>query len=355
MRKIFIIILVFIAISSQIFAEEIVAAYRIGREWHFVDRNGNELFEPKDFYNIGAYSEGMLMIMIKKGIREHWGFMDSTGNVAFLVDSVDQLMQFSDGMAMTIKYDDEMPDKRYYGFVDKEGNEIVPMKYLDATIFKNGSAWVMNFEERGFINKQGEFILKFDENVFAYPFMDGLAAIHDSTALFGFIDTTGKMAIEYQFDEVQYFQEGLSGANYNGKFGYINKNGKFVIQPKFDFVKPFQGDFAFAGSANSKYEPVWGIINRKGDFTAQPEYEDTKDFENGIACVAKYGKWFFVDNMGNMILDKKYDFADSFVNGIAYVNDGTQKGYIDLQGEFVFTIPAEANAIVDLRVNRVMK
>lgn len=347
--------LIILLISVELSAEQIVAAYRLNKQWHFVDREGNDILEPKSFYNIGAYSEGMLLIMEKQGIQEKWGFMDSTGKVVFTKSDVDMIQQYSDGMAMTIKFQDEFGEQRYFGFVDKSGKEIIPAKYLDATIFKNGLAWVMNFEERGFINKSGQFVLKFEENVFAYPFMEGLAAIHDTTAKFGFIDTSGKLAIPYQYDEVQYFEDGLCPANYNGKFGYINKSGKFEISPKFDFVKAFQGDFAFAGSADSKYNPVWGIINKNGSFVAQPEYENTKDFVNGIACVSKYGKWFYIDNAGNKIINKDFDFADSFVDGIAYINDGNQRGYINLDGEFVFTIPSEVDAIVDLRVNRVMK
>lgn len=355
MKKIILGIFAVLVLVTAVQAQAPVAAYRVDGMWHFVDREGKDLFPPKKLHNIGGYSEGYILIVKKEGARESWGFMDSTGNNEYYVDNVDVLNLFHDGMAMTIKFKDPSGRDRLYGFINKAGEQIIPMKYLDATIFNEGLGWVMNFDERGYINKQGEFEIEITEDKFGYPFFEGLAGIHNDSAEFGFIDKSGKIVIEHQYDEVQYFSEGYCPVNINGKYGFINKEGESVVQPQFDFVKPYEGDFAFAGSADAQYKPVWGIIDRNGNFVMQPEFQDTRDFENGIACVSKYDKWFFVDNSGNRIFDEKYQHADSFVNGIAYINDGKKRAYIDLSGNVVFEIPEKADAVVDLRVNRVLK
>ena len=59
----------------------------------------------------------------------------------------------------------------------------------------------------------------------------------------GFIDKTGKMVIEPQFDVASEFREGLAavriGSFETGKVGYIDTEGKFVINPIYDDAYDF--------------------------------------------------------------------------------------------------------------------
>src|SRR5215510_5682971 len=51
----------------------------------------------------------------------------------------------------------------------------------------------------------------------------------------GYIDSTGKIAIEPQFSWAEEFSGGLATfENEDGKHGYIDETGKIVIEPKFD-------------------------------------------------------------------------------------------------------------------------
>lgn len=355
MKNIIIFLILVLSALPSIANEEIVAAYRANKMWHFVDRFGEEIFEPKSFYNIGSYSEGMIIFQGKRNLDEWWGYLDSSGNVAFIVDSVDMIREFHDGMAIVEKFKDPSGLERYYNFIDKNGNKILNFEYIDVTQFNEGLAWVMNFEERGYINKEGEFVLKFKDKQFGMPFVEGLAAFHDSTGRFGFINKKGELIVEHKYDQVLYYSEGLCPVNTLGQYGYIDNEGDLKIPHKFGYARPFIGDFAFAGTINATMEPVWGIINKNGNYVVQPEFEDTRDFVNGIACVEKLGKWYFIDNFGNKIVDKGFKYADSFINGIAFVNDGKNRGYIDLSGQFIFKFPPNADIIIDLRVNRAMK
>ena len=52
----------------------------------------------------------------------------------------------------------------------------------------------------------------------------------------GYMDKTGKVVIEPQFDGVRLFSEGLANVWIGDKEGYIDKTGKIVINPQFDFV-----------------------------------------------------------------------------------------------------------------------
>ena len=72
---------------------------------------------------------------------------------------------------------------------------------------------------------------------------------------YGFIDKSGKVVIEPQFDiESEWdkvyrsrsgaFSEGLVLVKKDGKWGFIDKNGKVVIEPQFDEVNNFSEGFA---------------------------------------------------------------------------------------------------------------
>ena len=61
---------------------------------------------------------------------------------------------------------------------------------------------------------------------------------------YGFIDKSGKVVIEPQFDNVSAFSEGLAKVEKDGKWGFIDKNGKVVFEPQFDFVFDFSEGLA---------------------------------------------------------------------------------------------------------------
>src|SRR5208282_2047334 len=55
----------------------------------------------------------------------------------------------------------------------------------------------------------------------------------------GYIDSTGKLAINFQFEEVADFSEGLAAVKTGNRWGFIDEDGKFVINPQFDEVDRF--------------------------------------------------------------------------------------------------------------------
>jgi hypothetical protein len=79
----------------------------------------------------------------------------------------------------------------------------------------------------------------------------------------GFIDKTGKVVIEPQFDGAESFSEGLAavkvgGVNGNGgKYGYIDRMGKFAIALQFDEAASFS-----EGLAAVKVGNKWGYIGK---------------------------------------------------------------------------------------------
>jgi hypothetical protein len=66
------------------------------------------------------------------------------------------------------------------------------------------------------------------ESVVLYPILqDGK---------WGYIDKTGKIVINPQFDNAWRFNDGLAKVRFGEKYGFIDKKGKIVINPQFDGI-----------------------------------------------------------------------------------------------------------------------
>lgn len=63
----------------------------------------------------------------------------------------------------------------------------------------------------------------------------------EGAAKWGFVDRSGEMVIEPQFDMVFSFSEGLAPVQVDGKWGYIDRTGEFAVEPRFEseFGFPF--------------------------------------------------------------------------------------------------------------------
>ena len=90
----------------------------------------------------------------------------------------------------------EKCSKIYYGFINKKGDEVVPIDYYSAENFSEGMAKVYNGK-------------------------------------YGFINKKGKEVVPLIYYYVENFSEGLAMVGKDGKYGFINKNGEFIIPMKF--------------------------------------------------------------------------------------------------------------------------
>jgi hypothetical protein len=51
------------------------------------------------------------------------------------------------------------------------------------------------------------------------------------TGHWGFVDASGKVAINPQFDEAAGFTNGLARVKAGGRYGYVNATGKYIYNP----------------------------------------------------------------------------------------------------------------------------
>lgn len=206
----------------------------------------------------------------------------------------------------------------------------------------------------GYMDKTGKVIIQpqFDQ---AKDFSDGFAPARlGQKDNFGYINATGAFAIKQQFVDAKEFSEGLAAVMLDKKWGYIDINGSLVISPQFQDADSFSERLAPVMSGGK-----WGYIDTKGKFVIKPQFEGSKpalsishdlapsliiqmpntrnrkpalSFRDGLAPAFSSGKWGFIDRTGNFIIKPQFDEAGTFSDGLAPVLIENKWGFIDKEG-----------------------
>ncbi len=357
MKKLLFIFLLAITFKQNVLsAEQPLAAFKIDSLWHIIDETGSPLLNPLKIRQVHDYSEGFYTILFDYEGKARWAFMDDFGNIG--MPECHFIRNFSEGRAMLIHVLDTARQLRMYGYIDRTGTEVIRSVFLDALDFREGKAWVMNRNSRGYIDTNGVFVIKLDGEKFGNVFSEGLAGVINEESLYGFIDEQGKIAIDYSYDEVGEFSEDLVRVNALGLWGFIDRTGKIVIDVRYDFALDFSYGHAFVGRAVDSYDnPLWGIVNKANITTVDFTYEDVRNFTEGKAAVKYNNKWRFINFFGEKIIEREFDAAEQFRNGLAWAVDRETKeqGWITPDGNFLIRIPEEATSIIDLRLNKQVK
>lgn len=252
-------------------------------KYGYIDKNGNLVIDYK-YEDAGDFHEGYAMV------RESYNrglIIDKSGRENHLSFDIDSWQgYFSCGLAWIDAYTIDRNDSQYgyedirnghkCGYIDRQGNVIIPFVYSQAAAFSEGFAAVRKGFKRGsdnagYIDRQGRQITSFDY-LGCEPFKSGMAIVargsltSEGRTTYGYIDTSGTEVIStLDYEKVGFIHENMVCVKKNGKYGYIDKSGAEVI--------PFI-------------------------------YEDAHGFCDGLAQVKLNGKVGFIDKQGNSTFDK---------------------------------------------------
>jgi len=267
------------------------AGVGVGREYGYINKSG-KIIIPIIYYYTGTplenFHEGTVNVRID---RDSWACLNSDGQKIIPNGDINYggKISFNDGLAFV-----DLPN--YRGFIDKTGKIVSKTKYGDMSDFSDGYSFVkVDDDSWGAINKKNELVFKIENKKIrqiATCFCEGLALIRggeDTGYKFGYIDTTGYLAIPPQYDIADGFKDNIALVYINKKCGFINRKGKFIIEPQFENAGYFNENIAMA-CINNKC----GFINKKGKFIIEPQFESAGDFYNNVAPVKLNGKWAII-------------------------------------------------------------
>ena len=180
------------------------------------------------------------------------------------------------------------------------------------------------------ITEVGDLTLEIDSGM---PFKNGIACVKKD-GKYGYIDKTGKIIVDIQYDDANNFYNGIACVKKDGKWGYIDKTGNIIIDFKYDEA----GDFSEEGLAPVKNENFkWGYIDTNGKTVIDFQYAEADEFNEGIAQVKNdYQEYLYIDTNGNSINDSTYKEGSICSDGlIGVAKDEKHWGYIDKSGNTV--------------------
>lgn len=317
--------------------------YLDGSKWGYIDDMGRFAVEPR-FSQAGAFQDNGLAVVCK---GNKYGIIDRTGK--FIAEPVyDYINDYSEGFAIASDAGgsivlDETGKKisNKFGFIGSYKNK----RAIYLTKTKDGTYIY------GYLDESGKPAIEAAYQS-ATEFEDGKATVMLSEKQFALIDISGKVLKTLNYIYVGKVSEGMMEfrSNENEKYGYLNIDGDIVIQPSFFFAGSFEGGKASACIQDASGNNLYGLTDRAGQFVIQPKYSDVRQlgenmFAVGMAVDPNFPpsgtRYALADENGKLLTDFIYnDILQPFEDGTASVNDGKELYFIDTAGKRVDTLPS---------------
>lgn len=292
-----------------------------GFKYGYINQSGEVVIDLQ-YDDARKFSEGLAAVEID-GLE---GYIDRAGQI-IIKPQFDYAGKFSEDLACVRDANDK------YGYINKLGAYVIEPQFEDAYKFTNGRAIVKDVSEKfGKIDRTGNYVVGPQDD--AFPYLQEGLTLKDVNGIYGFADKSGKIVIEPQFGFARNFSESLavvSKAEPNTlqllvpgtpslttpplNAGYINKTGNIVIDFQFDRAKDFS-----EGLAAIKKDDKWGYIDKTGNIIIEPQFSIARPFSQGLAGVGINGKQGYIDKSGNFVIEPKFDVAMSFSEGLALVS-----------------------------------
>lgn len=299
----------------------------IGSLQGFIDEKNKYIVPPK-YQSIREFSEGLAIASDNEGSK----VIDEAGKIltkkvySFIGDYKNNRAVYS-------------PDGSFYGYLDENGNEIIPAKFISANDFN-------------------------DEKV----------VVQVSENNFSLIDKSGNTIKNYNFNFVGNLSEGLLAFRKikEGKLGYINENGDIIISPKYSSAYPFKYGVAIINAGEDLSINKYGVIDKSGNFIISPEYNNINIVSPDRISLGKAPheskpyiglKYALADFNGKFFTAFTYNNIENFSEGYASSSNNRSTFFINEMGKISYTLPVlngsgvlsfEGNlikALVDMRVS----
>lgn len=188
------------------------------------------------------------------------GIVNRNNEVVISEKEYSQIGPYYNGLAMA-----QNRKTKKFGFVDRQGNEVIPCTWRSVGPFSEYMACVQNDNRRcGYIDVTGRTVIPciWEEG---WPFHVGLARVQEGRRI-GMIDQYGKLVIPCVWKAMGDFYEGLAGVkDDSGKCGYVDKTGKVVIPCRWKKIFNFyNGRARVSDSKTFFFRYKWVYIDKQG-------------------------------------------------------------------------------------------
>ncbi|MEQ8787153.1 MAG: WG repeat-containing protein [Pirellulaceae bacterium] len=154
-------------VHASVYLEGLAAVAKAGGEMGYIDRTGKVVI-PAQFDIAYTFRQGRAVVC--KGTK--WWYIDRNGNRLF-GRTFAVARGFYEGRAVV-----KPENSEWFGYIDTEGNEVIPARYVEAGRFSEGLAYVDLGLEHGFIDPSGAIAFTLpSDTVAVYAFDCGAAKV----------------------------------------------------------------------------------------------------------------------------------------------------------------------------------
>lgn len=305
------------------------------------DKAGNFVVKPV-YDGIGEFRQARARV-VRNGKQ---GFIDMMG-IEAVPCTYEAVGDFSEGLAY-------VKDSSLYGYIDREGRSVIAPQYEWAEPFDQGSARVKKNGMYGLISFTGQTLIPCEYNYIG-TFSEGMALVVKGSTC-GYVRRNGSIAVELKYDYNRTmlgespFANGRAKVLLKDKFGMIDTSGKIIVPREYDDLGAFR-----EGLFPAKKKDKWGFVDDKMKLKVPYTYEYAWAYSEGMARVRKDGLIGYIDTKGKEIIAPQYEEATDYRNGYVQVKTDTGWGLLDAKGNIVVPCRYDRIEIIspyELRVER---
>ncbi|MDM5334287.1 WG repeat-containing protein [Ureibacillus composti] len=330
-----------------------------GTFWGFVNESGDFVIEPQYDYVFDFQDNGLARVE-KNGL---YGLIDLQGN--YIVQPRYRWIEpFSEGRAAVQTVNEKLPS---YKLIDETGKGITKKYYNYIGSFYDGRAVFQQNHLYGYLTRNGREVIP-PIYTSAEHFSNGKAIVKLSDNYYYLLDENGKTLQKYPYPYIGKLSEGLIAFSEQEwfdderKIGYLNEAGEVVIKPQYKYANEFMDERAVIGmSDNFRQNGDEGVIDPKGKIIIQPKYNDVKLLGEDRFAVGKatneenpsYGSVYaLATTKGNFLTDFVFDNLEVFKDGKASATVKGNTFFIDLDGKRLKNLPTvEGSGTLSLEDN----
>lgn len=318
-------------------------SFDTGNVWGLVDTTtGKEILKP-EYYRIEPFSDGLALVGKRGDLdggneKDKYGYIDRTGK--FIIPLKFQIAgDFTEGVAPA-----RVEQQGKYGYIDKTGKFVITPQWTGASSFEDSYSIIENGMLLGFAHRSGRVIMK--PCMFPlspYWIHEGKLYMLDENKLHTY-DSTGKhTAVPFPivthkdgFSALSFygFHDGLARIASNGKYGYINKKGDIVVPLKWDYALDFDNGIAHVQLYDTNGNVTeTNLINTNGDLLYKEDHAVYFEFHDGLCSYREGSTYYIIDTAGKLVVTGEWEDMKEFSEGYAPVQKDGKWGYLDKTGK----------------------
>lgn len=322
-----------------------------------------------------SFSESQAVVKLNKQFH----FISKEGKLTPIKGNYTQVFDLHEGYSIVTA---TRNDSLFYGFINKNGEEIIAPTYSFIDNFESGTAVFIENNEAGMLNTKGEVVIepRYDE---LYRF-DQAHYLFQMNGLKGLLGIDGKIVLPASYSAIDWFSDGLCAVNRSNKWGFADISGNEVVPcqfaeykagfknglaevrlpdrwllihgndtlrlPDYDEVLPFYGH-----AAAFRKDHLWGFLNQKGEESIEPKYEELV-FNKGAVVFGRVSQadgsslWSVIDAYGREVQNERYNEVVRFSEGLAAVRCNDSWGFVNALGAEI--IPPKYDAVRNFSAGR---